>query len=54
VIEPRVPARKRAQIEDTIDATEQQLWSALSAERKELLRLIDKAITALEPLAAAR
>jgi MarR family transcriptional regulator for hemolysin len=55
VIEPRVAAKKRAQIEATLDDTEQQLWSGLSAaERKELLRLMDKAITALEPIAAAR
>jgi len=55
VIEPRVAAKKRAQIEATLDDTEQQLWSRLSAaERRELLRLMDKAITALEPVAAAR
>ena len=55
VIEPRVPARKRAQIEQTIDDTERQLWIGLSAaERSELLRLMDKAITALEPIAVAR
>jgi DNA-binding MarR family transcriptional regulator len=55
VIEPRVPARKRAQIEATLDDTERALWSALSlAERDELLRLIDKAIAAVDPVAAAR
>jgi DNA-binding MarR family transcriptional regulator len=55
VIEPRIAAKKRAQIEATLDATEHQLWSGLSAaERKELLRLMDKAITAVEPVAAAR
>jgi DNA-binding MarR family transcriptional regulator len=55
VIEPRIAARRRAQIEATLDDTEQRLWSGLSAaERKELLRLMDKAITALEPVAAAR
>lgn len=55
VIEPRVAAKKRAQIEATIDDTEARLWSGLSAaERKELLRLMNKAIAALEPAAAAR
>jgi DNA-binding MarR family transcriptional regulator len=55
VIEPRIAARKRAQIEATLDDTEQQLWSGLAAaERRELLRLMDKAIAALEPVAAAR
>jgi DNA-binding MarR family transcriptional regulator len=55
VIEPRVPAKKRAQIEATLDDTERALWSGLSAaERKELLRLMDRAIAVLEPAATAR
>jgi DNA-binding MarR family transcriptional regulator len=55
VIEPRVPAKKRAQIEAAVDATEREVWGGLTAaERKELLRLMDKAITALEPTAAAK
>ena len=55
VIEPRVPAKKRAQIEATLDDTERALWSGLTAaERKELLRLMDRAIAVLEPAATAR
>jgi DNA-binding MarR family transcriptional regulator len=55
VIEPRVPARKRAQIEATVDATEREVWGVLTAaERQELLRLMNKAIAALEPVAAAK
>jgi len=55
VIEPRVPAKKRAQIEAAVEATEREIWGVLSAaERAELLRLMTKAITALEPVAAAK
>ena len=55
VIEPRVPAKKRAQIEAAVEATEREIWSALTAaERHELLRLMTKAITALEPAATAK
>jgi len=55
VIEPRVPPRKRAQIEAAVDATEREIWGALTAgERQELLRLMTKAIAALEPTAAAK
>lgn len=55
VLEPRVAPKKRAQIEAALDDTERQVWSGLSAaERKELLRLMDKAIASLEPVATAR
>lgn len=55
VIEPLVPAKKRAQIEAVLDETERRVWGGLTAaERKELLRLMDKAIAAIEPIAAAR
>ncbi len=55
VIEPRVPAKKRAQIETAVEATEREIWGALTAaERQELLRLMTKAITSLEPVAAAK
>jgi|GEM_PF-2000802 len=55
VIEPRVPAKKRAQIEAAVEATEREVWGALTAaERAELLRLMTKAITALEPVASAK
>lgn len=54
-IEPRVPDKRRKQIEDTIEATERRCWDGLTAtERKELLRLLDKAIAHLEPDASAR
>ena len=49
LIEPRVPAKQRAKIEATIDASEVQLFAALTQpERKELLRLLDKCITDLD------
>src|ERR1700759_2438308 len=55
VIEPRVPAKKRAQIEATLDGTERQVWDGLTmAERRELLRLMDQAIAAIDPAAAVR
>lgn len=48
-IEPRVAPRLRAKIEATLDDSEARLWSALTApERKELLRLLDKCLTALD------
>lgn len=55
VLEPTMTARARAKIEDDLDATEARVWGGLTAaERRELLRLMDKAITHLEPDAAAR
>jgi len=49
LIEPRVSARQRAKIEATLDASEDRLFGALSsAERKELLRLLDKCIVDLD------
>jgi len=55
VLEPRVAPKRRAQIEAALDDTERRVWSGLTAaERKALLRLMDKAITALEPVAAAK
>lgn len=55
VIEPLVPARRRTQIETVLDDTERLIWGGLTAaERRDLLRLMDKAITALEPIDAAR
>ncbi len=54
-IEPRVPDKRRKLIEHTIEATERRCWEALTAaERKELLRLLDKTIAHLEPDASAR
>ena len=54
-IEPRVPDKRKKQIEDTIEETEQRCWGGLTAsERKELLRLLDKSIAHIEPEAAAR
>jgi hypothetical protein len=50
-----VTPKKRAQIEAALDDTERRVWSGLTAaERKELLRLMDKAIAALEPVATAK
>ena len=55
VIEATTTARARAKIEDTLDETEVEVWGGLTAaERKEMLRLLDKAIAHLEPDAAAR
>jgi DNA-binding MarR family transcriptional regulator len=52
VIEPRVPARRRAKIEATLDESEARCFAALTAvERKELLRLLDRCISDLEPAA---
>src|SRR5688572_17645661 len=55
LVEPRVPARKRAAIEAAVDAGEKLCFSVLSAtERKELLRLLTKCSDHLETEAAAR
>jgi DNA-binding MarR family transcriptional regulator len=55
VIEPRVPAKKRAQIEATLDDTERRVWDGLTmAERGELLRLMDKAFAAIDHAAAVK
>jgi DNA-binding MarR family transcriptional regulator len=55
LIEPRLADKRRRQIEDKIEATEAVCWGGLTAaERKELLRLLDKAIAHLEPEATAR
>ncbi|MFN0246856.1 MAG: MarR family winged helix-turn-helix transcriptional regulator [Kofleriaceae bacterium] len=49
LIEPRVPPKHRARIEATVDTSEAQLFSALTqAERKDLLRLLDKCIAKLD------
>lgn len=53
LIEPRVGARHRAKIEATLDDSEARCFSALSpAERRELLRLLDKCITDLDATAS--
>ena len=55
LVESRLPARKRAQIEAAVDAGEKACFAALTAaERKELLRLLTKCIDHLEDEAAAR
>jgi DNA-binding MarR family transcriptional regulator len=55
LIEPRVPAKKKAQIEAVIEAGERTCFAALTAtERKELLRLLEKCTTGLEPIAEAK
>ncbi len=55
LIEPLVPARLRAKIEATLEASEARLFRALTAgERKELLRLLDKAIADLDASEAGR
>jgi DNA-binding MarR family transcriptional regulator len=49
VVEPRVPARRRAKIEDTAFRAEQHCFAALTAaERRELARLLEKCIEDLE------
>jgi DNA-binding MarR family transcriptional regulator len=53
LVETRLPARKRHQIEAAVDAGEKQCFAVLTAaERKELLRLMSKCIEHLEPEAA--
>jgi DNA-binding MarR family transcriptional regulator len=55
LIEPRVPPRKRAQIDAAIDDGERACFGVLTtSERKELLRLLGKCITHLEVDAGAR
>jgi DNA-binding MarR family transcriptional regulator len=55
VVEPRVASHKREQIENALEETERSCWAGLTApERRELLRLLDKAIAHLEPRAVAR
>jgi DNA-binding MarR family transcriptional regulator len=54
VLEPRVSAKKRAQIEAALDDGEARCFSALTAgERTTLLRLLDRCIVDLERDAAA-
>jgi hypothetical protein len=55
VLEPRLPARKQAQIDAVIEDGERRCFAGLTAaERRELLRLMDKCIAHLEPEGAAR
>lgn len=50
VIEPRLGAKKRAQIDRIVEDAEKQCFGVLDArERKELLRLLDKCLAHLEP-----
>ena len=49
VIEPRVPPRKRSEIEALIVESDRASFAMLTAaERKELLRLLDKCIAGLD------
>ena len=49
LLEALVAGKARTKIEDTLDATEVDVWGGLTAaERKELLRLLDKSIAHLE------
>lgn len=49
LLEPLLPAKKRAQVEGILEADEQRCFSVLTApERKELARLLDKVISHLE------
>jgi DNA-binding MarR family transcriptional regulator len=55
LVESRLPAKKRAQIEGIVEDAEKQCFAALTAtEKRELLRLLGKCIAHLEPEAAAR
>ena len=57
VIEPRINARKQAQLEAVIDEGERACFAGLTAaERRELLRLLDKCTAHLEgePAVASR
>jgi MarR family transcriptional regulator, 2-MHQ and catechol-resistance regulon repressor len=48
-IEPRVSPKQRAKIESTLDESEARCYGALTAaERKELLRLLDKCLADLD------
>lgn len=50
VIESRVTAKRQAQIDAVIEAGEKQCFGVLAAaERKELMRLLDKLVAHLEP-----
>src|SRR5262245_30172375 len=50
VVESRLPAKKKAQIEAVVEAGEKLCFSSLTAtEKKEMLRLLNKCIAALEP-----
>ena len=55
LVESRLPARKRAQIEAAVDAGEAQCFAMLTAtERRELLKLLTKCTAHLEEEASAR
>jgi MarR family transcriptional regulator, organic hydroperoxide resistance regulator len=55
LIESRLSAKKRAQLETIVDAGDARCFSVLTAnERKELLRLLDKCAAHLEDAAAAK
>jgi len=48
VLESRLPARRRAQIERLVDDGEQECFATLTAaEKRELMRLLDKSIAEL-------
>ena len=50
VLESRLPARRRAQIERLVDDGEQECFATLTAaEKRELMRLLDKCIAELTP-----
>jgi len=49
LLEPLLPAKKRAQVEAILEADEQRCFSTLTGpERKELARLLDKVISHVE------
>ncbi len=49
LLEPRMPARKRAEIEALLVEADRRSFAVLTAaERKELLRLLDKCIAGLD------
>jgi DNA-binding MarR family transcriptional regulator len=49
LLEPLLPAKKRAQVESILEADEERCFSVLTgAERKELARLLDKVISHVE------
>jgi DNA-binding MarR family transcriptional regulator len=49
LLEPLLSAKKRAQVESTLEADEERCFSVLTApERRELARLLDKVISHLE------
>jgi DNA-binding MarR family transcriptional regulator len=55
LLEPRLTAKKRSQIDDAIEEGDRICFGVLTAkERKELLRLLDKCSARLEPEAAGR